>query len=735
MGEPQFGISVPRVEDARFVMGAGRYIANLPIQGCLHAVFVRSTQPHAAVEAVEVAAARRMPGVAGVFTASDLSLEDQPSSGSVAAGYERPILAKDRVRFVGEAIALVVAMTLQEATDAAAMVTVSYAPLAFRTDPEAAVADGAPRVFDEALPNMAMEFAHDWDVDVVADADVVVRGRFVNQRVVPVPMEPNAFLAVPGGAPLPGEDAEARVAQRPGVTPEAIALTVVASTQIPFDVRTDVAEALGLSRKQVRGVAPDVGGGFGAKLSVYPEYLAVAWAARKIAKPVRWIETRSESMVAMTHGRAQVQFFELGAKRDGMLIGLRADVLADMGAYPSNAFLPSSTYEMACGVYDIAKVAFRGRCVLTNTTPVAPYRGAGRPEATALIERAMDLLARELDMDPVALRRKNFVTAFPHTTVTGVDYDSGDYERTMDVALDMARLPDLRAEQAARRARGDHLLLGIGVATYVEITAFGGREYGAVQRMADGSIIVRTGVSPHGQGHETAMAQIAADVLEVPLDRVRVVHSDSAMVRRGEGTYASRSLQLGGAAVLQAAQQLRANESAFEEVDFDQGESTFPFGAHVAVVQVDREIGDVRLLRHIAVDDAGQILNPMLAQGQVHGGLAQGIAQALFEEMAYDERGRPIMATLSSYRIPGPAELPDFETAFTQTPTPHNPLGAKGIGEAATIGSVPAVQNAVVDALAHLGVRHVDMPCSPERILDAIDAATAQAETDSLTRT
>ncbi|MGZ4154486.1 MAG: xanthine dehydrogenase family protein molybdopterin-binding subunit, partial [Actinomycetota bacterium] len=705
--------------------------------------------------------------VAAVLTADDLELAAQPPSGNVRGPFARPVLARDVVRYVGEPIAVVLAETLAQAFDAAETVVVDLDPLPVVVGAEAAVADDAPLLFADAGTNVAHAFAKRWDEDVLEGSEVVVRGRFVNQRVAAIPLETNA------------------VAVRPG---DGDALTIWVSTQIPFDVRNDVAEALGLRQEDVRVIAPDVGGGFGAKLVVSPEYLVVAAAARRLGRAVKWIETRSENLVAMTHGRAQIQHVELGAKRDGSIVGLRVDLLADTGAYPISAYLAPTTRMMLAGVYRVPKIASRGRSVVTNATPVAPYRGAGRPEATALLERAMDMLAAELGMDPAELRRRNLIPsdAFPHETAVGTRYDSGDYERALDAVLHAAGYEDLRREQAERRERGDRRQLGIGLSTYVEITAWAGGEFGSVEVDTDGNVTVLTGISPHGQGHETSLAQIASGILGIPIERIRVLHSDTGVVPRGEGTFGSRSLQLGGTAVYDASEEVlrkatsvaaRALEVAETDVvvheglglgvagapdtalgwdrlaglaldegshgrsshgdapdagtahgdrglsasgKFQQQDATFPFGAHVAVVEVDTETGAVTLLRMIAVDDCGRILNPMLAQGQVHGGLAQGIAQALFEAVEYDELGTPLTTTLSTYLVPSAAELPSYETSHTETPTPLNPLGAKGIGEAGTVGSTPAVQNAVVDALAHLGVRHVDMPATPERVWRAI---------------
>jgi carbon-monoxide dehydrogenase large subunit len=767
-----FGVPALRTEDPRFLRGEGRYLENTPIPEALRAVFVRSIMPHARIDGVEgLEAARAMPGVA-VFAADDLRIPPQPPSGNVegATGtleegaFLREVLARDVVRYVGEAVAVVIAGSLGQAQDAAETVWPSYDPLDAVTDVEAAVADGAPLLWPSNGSNVAYAFETRWDEDVLDGADVVVRERVVQQRLAPIPMETNAIAVVPE------EDGGYKV---------------WVSTQVPFDVRSDLAELLEVDKAHVRVIAPDVGGGFGAKLLMYPEFAVVAAAAKKIGRAVRWSETRSENMLSMTHGRAQVQYLEVGAKRDGTITGLRAELLADMGGYPVGAFLPTTTNEMLSGPYTIPRIACRARSIVTNATPIFAYRGAGRPEATALVERAMDLVAAELGRDAVEVRRKNLIPSdrFPYTTATGTKYDVGEYERALDLALAMARIDELRAEQEARRARGDHLLLGVGVSTYVEITAFASKEFGSVEVAKDGSVTVLTGVSPQGQGHETAMAQIASAVLGVSLDQVRVVHSDTGAVPKGAGTWGSRSLQVGGSAVAEQAQAVAAKARTLAahllEVDqadltdvvdgpiavkgapdrgltwaelaeaandparlpngmtpglaasgqFREVESTFPFGTHVAVVEVDMQTGDARSVRHIAVDDCGRILNPMLVDGQVGGGLGQGIAQALYEEVRYDETGNPATGTLATYAMPSAAELPWFEIAHTETPTPLNPLGAKGIGESAAIGSTPAVQSAVVDALSHLGVRHIDIPLTPERVWRAIREAEAARAT------
>jgi aerobic carbon-monoxide dehydrogenase large subunit len=750
-----FGVPALRSEDPRFLQGDGSYLDNIEIPGALRAAFVRSIMPHARLDGVDVSAAATAPGVVGAYVASDLNLRPLPPSGTVEGDAEgeleglfsREPIAGDVVRFVGEIVAVVVAETLEQAIDAAGLVAVDYTELPVVVDVEAAAAEEAPLLWPAFGTNVAHSFGSGSDEDPLEGAEVVIRGRFVNQRVAPAPMETNGIAVVPD------DDGS---------------YTVWVSTQIPFDVRDDLAETLGVERDRVRAIAPDVGGAFGAKLQIYAEYHAVAAIAGRLGRPVRWQETRSESMVSLTHGRAQVQTVALGARRDGTLVGLRADILADMGAYPIGAFMPATTQEMLCGVYRIPRVVSGGRSVVTNTTPVAPYRGAGRPEATALVERAMDMLAAELGIDPVELRRKNFIPPdeFPHTTVTGITYDTGDYEKSLDEALRSVGYEGLRAEQAGRRARGDEVCLGVGVATYVEITAFGGREFAAVEIGADGRASAFVGTTPAGHGHETAFAQIVSASLGIGFDDVTVVHSDTRLVAKGEGTWGSRSLQVGGSSVFEQAEAVvekgREVAAALLEVDaadierveggfavtgapdrsvtwgdvagasdggalraegrFRQRGSTFPFGAHVAVVDVDTATGGVRLLRHVAVDDCGRILNPALVRGQQHGGLAQGIAQALFEEVLFDESGNPVTSTLATYQMPSAADLPSFEASNTETPTNLNPLGVKGIGESATIGSTPAVQNAVVDALSHLGVRHIDLPLTPERVWRALRA-------------
>jgi aerobic carbon-monoxide dehydrogenase large subunit len=759
------GNAVRRTEDPRILIGEATYFDDAPVEGLLHLALVRSTIAHARVESVDVAEASAGPGVAAVYTAADLGLTPLQGFAMVPPVFARPPLASETVRFVGDIVAAVVAEARSQAVDAAELVVVDYDPLPAIVDPEAALDDGAPVLFPEHGSNVAVEFNFGEDPTVLDGAEVVVEGRFLNQRLAAVPMEPNGILV------------------EPGVDDDGAALTVRVPTQSPHGVRDPLAAAVGLEPEQVRVIAPAVGGGFGAKAGMYPEFVIAAAIARKLGRAVKWSESRSENMIAMSHGRGQVQHIEMGLKRDGTIVGVRGRVVADAGAYPNiGSFLPFLTRSMAQGVYRIPKVELNSVSAATNTTPTGAYRGAGRPEATALLERILDMAADELGVDPVEIRKKNFLAPdeFPLTTVTGANYDVGEYRKALEEAVRIAGYDELRREQAARRERGDVEQLGIGVSAYVEVTAGGlFQEYGAVEVHEDGTVTATVGTSAHGQGHETAFAMIVAELLGVPLDSVHLVQSDTALVPRGTGTMGSRSLQTGGSAIYKAGEQVLAKarrlaahllEAGVEdivlhdgakvgvagvpatalswaelaraagdpaqlpdgmepglasELDFNQGEATYPFGAHVAVVEVDTETGRVELVRHVAVDDCGRILNPLLVAGQQHGGIAQGVAQALYEGVVYDDDGNPLTGNLMDYAMPSAAELPSFEASNTETPTPLNPLGAKGIGESGTIGSTPAVQNAVVDALSVFGVRHLDMPLTAERVWRAIrDART-----------
>jgi carbon-monoxide dehydrogenase large subunit len=728
---------VKRREDPRLVTGAGRYTDDIQPEGCLHAVFVRSPHAHARIVGVDVTDALKVPGVVGVFQASDLEFSSETP---------RPRLCSEEVKFVGDAVAVAVAATRGEAVDAAAAVMVDYEVLRALVDLSAALEAGAMLVHPDKGDNLAFEFELG-EEGALEGADVVVRGRFVNQRLAAVPIEANAVVAEPDGEG---------------------GIRMWTSTQVPFGVRGAVADSLGLPEDKVRVIAGDVGGAFGAKLMTYPEQSVIAALALKLDRPVRWFEYRTENMVAMTHGRGHVQNVALGATAEGKLVGLEAEVIADAGAYaglsPPQLVL---TALLASSVYAIPRIRWHGSCVYTNTTVMSAYRGAGRPEAIALIERAMDMLAVELSMDPAELRRRNLISGpFPYTTVTSLTYDTGDYAGALDLALKAAGYEELRSEQRARRKRGDKVQLGIGLCTYVEMTAvLNTTEFGEARAEPDGTIVISVGTTSSGQGHETAYAQLASQVLGVPSDSIRIVQSDTGVVSRGGGTSGSRSLQLGGSAVRGACIALvekardeaaRRLEASAEDIvrmpdgrfgvkgvpatalgwadlaveatlvaafDFEQDDQTFPFGCHVAVVEVDVETGQAHLMRHIAVDDCGTVLNHMLVEGQIHGGVAQGVAQALYEEFVYDAEGNPLTTSLIDYVIPTIGEIPQVETVSMETPTPLNPLGAKGIGESGTIGSTPAVQNAVIDAVSHLGVRHIDMPLHPMRVWEAIEKA------------
>jgi carbon-monoxide dehydrogenase large subunit len=752
------GNPVLRVEDRPILRGETRYVDDLSVPGVAHVVFVRSTIAHALVQSIDVSDALSMPGVSAVYTSADLDLPDVEGSPGLPPSVNRPPLARDRVRFVGDIVAVVVAETRTQAVDAAEAVVVDYDALPAVIGVEAAMADDAPLLFEENGSNVAFSMEVEGETSALDGADHVVQLRMESQRLAAVPMETNGIVAQPGLEQL----------------------VVYVPTQGPHRLRDRLAPLLGLAPDALRVIAPAVGGGFGAKQGVYAEYLIVAHVARLLGRPLKWTETRSENMLAMYHGRGQCASLELGLTRDGRIVGLRGRILGDAGAYPTiGAFLVSLTRLMAPSVYGIPKIEIEGFGVATNTTPVSSYRGAGRPEAAQFVERILDRAAQELGIDPLEIRRRNFIApdAFPFTTVTGANYDSGDYGRALDEACRIVGYDELRHEQASRRDRGDTKVLGIGICAYVEITAPGiFKEYGRVEVATDGGVDIAVGTSAHGQGHHTTFGMIVQDLLGIPLEQVRVVDNDTAAVPRGAGTMGSRSIQTAGSAVFEAAtrvlekgKQLAAHlleadvadivvsegrvgvvgvpasaltwqqlalaatepdrrppdwEGRLDaELDFDQGESTYPFGAHIAVVEIDTETGEVELLRIVAVDDCGRIVNPILVRGQQHGGIAQGVAQALYEDFRYDVDGNPLTANLMDYAMPSAAEFPSFEATNTETPTPRNPLGAKGIGESATIGSTPAVHNAVVDALAHLGVTHLDMPFTAERVWRAIREA------------
>ncbi len=753
------GTRVVRTEDPALLTGHGTFVDNLHLEGAAHVVYVRSQMAHARVAGIDVADARNAPGVLGVFVASDIDLGPFPLDiPLLPPTFPRSALATDTVRYVGEPIVAVVAETREQATDAAQMVIVDYDVLPSAVTVTQSLTDEV-LLFPEHGTNVCVRMAARAPIDF-SGCEVVVTADINNQRLAPSPME--ARVAASRWEP------DGR-------------LTHWQAGQGAHPIQERLCAWYALPAAQVHVITPDVGGGFGAKAFNYPEETLLPWLARAVGRPARYTETRSESMNGLGHGRAQTQRLTIGGSREGRVSAYELTVVQDAGAYPRmGAFLPFMTRVMLTGVYDIASADLDATAVLTNTVPTVAYRGAGRPEAAAAIERAMDLFAVEIGMDPVEVRRRNLIAPdrFPFTTVTGTTYDSGDYAGGLDTLLAAVDYAGLRAEQQERRDRGDAIQLGIGVSTYVEITAMsGGGELGQVEvvphESGDGvAVRVVTGTTPYGQGHRTTWAMLVADKLGVPMESITVVHGDTDLVARSSITGGSRSVQLGGTNVTRAAgvvaDQARAiaarlleadvadvvldngafhvagapsisrtwaevaaaattsSTPLFGEGDFSQAGGTFPSGAHLAVVEVDIETGKAVLRQLVAVDDAGFIINPLLAEGQVHGGLAQGVAQALFEEFVYDEDGNPLTSNFADYAIPSAAELPSFQTLHAATPSPLNDLGAKGIGESGTIGATPAVQSAVIDALAHLGVRHINMPCTPHRVWTAIQGASAR---------
>jgi carbon-monoxide dehydrogenase large subunit len=761
------GARVKRKEDPRLITGKGNYVGDLKLPGMHHVAFVRSPYAHARVRGIDTKAALNRPGVVAVITGRDLPPLCGPmpiggGEGGAApdpAGDTRPThyaLSIDRARHVGEAVAAVIAITPEIAADAAAEVQVDWEPLPVVVDMLKAREDGAPRLFEDVANNID----HVWtrkrgDPDVAfANAHRVVSQRIASQRLSGVPMEGRAVVAAPD--PVSG------------------GLTVWTSCQGPHLNRGNLAKVLRMPENQIRVIAPDVGGGFGVKIYSYPEEILLAALAREYRLPLRWAESRLEHMAATCHGRAQVFDLDLAVQEDGTITGLRMRGVGDLGAYPVDPGIPDLTGQMGVGVYNIPSVDIEITCVYTNTTPVAAYRGAGRPEAAYYIERMIDIVADELGIDPTEVRRKNFIAPdkFPYKTPCGPTYDSGEYDRALTKALEISNYADLREEQKRRlTAGGASSLLGIGVACYVEMCGFGPYESAVVRVDPTGTVTVFTGISPHGQGGGTTFAQIIADELGVDFDKIIVNYGDTGNTPMGQGTMGSRSIAVGGAALVRAAAKVRDKvrqiaahmlEAAADDIVLERGQYQvkgvparsltlaqvaeqaysdslpkeidagleasdffvpkliYPFGAHVAVVEVERETGIVRIREYYTVDDCGPRISPTLVEGQVHGGLAQGIAQALLEEIVYDESGQLLSGTLMDYAVPRADDLVTFKTDQTVTPTPFNPLGVKGIGEAATIGSTPAIANAVLDALSALGVRHLDVPLRSEKVWRAM---------------
>ncbi|HZD70308.1 MAG TPA: xanthine dehydrogenase family protein molybdopterin-binding subunit [Actinomycetes bacterium] len=752
------GKPIPRTEDRRLVTGQGCYVADLALSGAAQVVFIGSPIAHARIGQLDTTAATDAPGVLAVVTAADLDMEPMPPLMPMHdQRMLRPWLAGGVVRHVGEPVAAVVATGAAEAVDAAELVEIDYDPLDVVVDPRAAARDQV-LLFPEAGTNTCMELPSPSSPELFDGCEVVVSVSMTHQRMAACPIEPRCAAAAWSG--------DGR-------------LTFWASTQAPHRLRDQLAMALGLERDRVRVVVGEVGGAFGAKGGTYREEVLVGWLARRLGRPLQWIETRSQSMVGMFHGRALVQDLELGGRRDGTLLAYRVRVVQDAGAYPQfGGQLVLRARALASGVYAVPRVECGGRAVLTNTTPIGPIRGAGRPEANIAIERAVDRFAAEIGMDPAEVRRRNLVPAegFPYTTATGTTYDSGDYQALLDSVLSAGGYAELRAEQTRRRAAGDRTLLGVGLGMFVEVAdPLGSGEYGAVEITADGGAVVRTGSSAHGQGHQTTWAQIVADRLGIAMERVEVRSGDTDQIPAGIGTFGSRSAQAGGGAVQRCAalvlEQARRLAAHLEEADPDDivldraagslhlagspdrgrtwaelakhavssqtalraevrpgdeqaSPPAWPSGAVLAAVEVDSETGVVRVRSLVSCDDAGRLLNPLIVTGQVHGGLAWGVAHALLEEFVYDEDGNPRTANFGDYGVITADALPRYELHEVVSPAPGNELGVKGVGEAGTVGAPGAILNAVVDALAHLGVRHIDPPATPEKVLRAIMEAT-----------
>ena len=773
------GRPIKRKEDAKLLHGRTNWTDNIQLPGTLHMAILRSPYAHATISKLDVTPALSQPNVIAAYGADELG----DLNGSIPCVWpvtddivmpDFPSLAKGKVRQVGDCVAVVLATDPEHAADALESIEVEYEPLDAVVDMEAALEPGSPVLHDDAGTNKCYVYnlGGGYD-DVKGKADVVVNRRFINQRLVPAFMEPRSVVAAPMG-----------------MSDE---MTVWSSTQIPHVLRVLMALVTGIPENNLRIVAPDVGGGFGGKLQLYREEVLATQIARKLGRPVKWTETRSEDMVATHHGRDQIQDIEIAATKDGKILGLKVDLIANMGAYLQiiTPGVPLLGMFMYPAIYKMDAYDFQCTGVFTNTTPTDAYRGAGRPEATYAIERIIDELAAELDMDPMELRKKNWIKheEFPFTTVAGLTYDTGNYEAATAKALDLFGMDELRAEQKRRRESGDPVQLGIGISTFTEMCGLapsrtlgalkyvaGGWEHATIRMLPTGKVELITGTSPHGQGHETAWSQIAASILGIPVEDIEVVHGDTGRAPYGMDTYGSRSLAVGGQAIKKAADnliekarviaahQLECSPGDLEFADGEfkvkgdpekaqpigavafeaftahnlpdgveptlQGEATvdpedfsYPHGTHLAAMEVDTETGKVTLRKYVAVDDVGVQVNPMIVEGQVHGGLAQGIGQALYEGAFYDEDGLPLNANLSTYLIPAAPDLPSFTTDHTVTPSTTHPLGTKGVGEAGTIASTPAIINGIVDALRPMGVTDVAMPATPMTVWKTIQAA------------
>ncbi len=777
----EVGQARKRKEDARLITGKTTWTDNMVLPGMLHLAVVRSPVAHAKLGAIDVEAARSAPNVVAVFTGRDLAEEQ----GSIPCAWPvtpemvnpgHPSVAVDEVNHVGEAVAVIVARSKTAAQDAVELVDVDYDPLPVVLDMDRALEDGAALTHDHVASNESFRWIFDaGDAgtgsstdEAFANADVVVSRRFVQQRLIPAFMEPRSTVVQPQGDNY----------------------TMWSSTQVPHILRIMLAMTTGVPEHKLRVIAPDVGGGFGGKLQVTPEEVITLLVAKRLGKPVKWTETRSESLMSGHHGRDQIQYVDIAADREGNVLGLKVHILADMGAYLRliTPGVPILGAFMFPAIYKFPAYRFDCQGVFTNKTPTDAYRGAGRPEATFAIERIMDELAVELDMDPLELRRKNWINAeeFPFTTVAGLEYDSGDYEQATQQALELLGYDELREEQRRRRESNDPVQLGIGFSTFTEMCGLapsrvlgslsygaGGWEHASIRMLPTGKVEVITGSTPHGQGHETAWSQLVADELGVPFEDIEVLHGDTAISPRGLDTYGSRSLVVGGAAVVNASQKVVAKartvaahllEASEDDLQFESGtfsvrgtpgsgvsiqeialatfaahnfpdgvepsidadatfdpvNFSFPHGTHICAMEVDTETGMVTIRKYACVDDVGKIVNPLIVEGQVHGGLAQGIAQALYEEAVYDEDGNLTTGTFVDYLVPSAADLPHFDTGNTVHEAPGNPIGAKGVGEAGCIASTPAVVNAALDAVRHLGVSDILMPLTPERVWRAI---------------
>jgi carbon-monoxide dehydrogenase large subunit len=786
--EPEVGKSRRRKEDERLITGRTRWTDNITLPGLLHMAVLRSPFAHAKIVSIDTSAAKSAPGVIAVYTAKDLDPDGSvgmPCAWPITPDMKaprRPVLASDTVNFAGEGVAVVVARSSAEAHDALEEIDVEYDELPVVLDMEAAIADGAPLVHEDLGTNTSAVWKFDSAEagtggnveDAISSSEVVLKRRFRQQRLVPAFMEPRACV----------------------VDPTSTQITMWSATQVPHILRVMSALTLGIPEHKLRVIAPDVGGGFGGKIGVLPEEMMSLLVAQKLGKPVKWNETRSETMLAAHHGRDQIQDITISASRDGQVTGLKVELLANLGAYNGlvGPGVPILGAFMFNAIYKIPAYHFACTNVYTTTTLTDAYRGAGRPEATFAIERIMDELAVELGMDPMELREKNWIKheEFPFTTVCGLTYDSGNYEAATEKAKQLFDYDGLRAEQERRRASKDKVQLGIGISTFTEMCGLapsrvlgsldygaGGWEYASIRMLPTGKVEVTTGASAHGQGHETAWSQIVADQLGVAFEDVEILHGDTQSSHKGMDTYGSRSLVVGGIAVIKAAEKVIAKakpiaahllECAEDDLEFAGGKFTvkgtdtstsmgdvalavfaahnlpdgvepsldsdatfdpenfsFPHGTHLCAAEVDTETGRIKLRSYVCVDDVGVAVNPLIVEGQVHGGLAQGIAQALFEGTEHDESGTLTTGTFADYLLPSAADLPSFTTDRTETPSTTNPLGAKGVGEAGTIASTPAVVNAVIDAVRPFGVDDIEMPLTPMRVWHAIQHGTTDA--------